>query len=121
MIRAALVLLGTAGYASAESVQAPAPVSVKVAASAKVRASDRLLSALRAEVGAAMQSEISGFLGSLGRSSFLERSKVIPVLGEQIKHGLFVTQALRSPRQATVNVVEQENAAAVESNAKYTA
>ncbi|CAJ1442324.1 unnamed protein product [Effrenium voratum] len=53
-----------------------------------------------------------------GSASFLA-SKVMPVDGFKIRNSLFLTQLLRSPAQASVNVIEKEDVANMKSKAVY--
>ena len=51
-------------------------------------------------------------------SSFLA-TKVLPVDAGKIKNSLYVTQSMRSPPQASVNVIQRENIEEAERQAKY--
>ena len=53
-------------------------------------------------------------------ASFLA-TKVLPIDAEKIKNSLYVTQSMRSPPQASVNVIMRENIEDVEKRAKYQA
>ena len=53
-----------------------------------------------------------------GSSSFLA-TKVLPVDADRIKKGLYLTQSLRSPPQASVNVIMREDVHHVQDAAKY--
>ena len=56
--------------------------------------------------------------GSLRQTSFLS-SGVLPVDPGHIRKGIDLTQPLRAPPQAAVNVIEREDAFAMEEHAKY--
>ena len=53
-------------------------------------------------------------------ASFLA-TKVLPIDAENIKNSLYVTQSMRSPPQASVNVIMRENIEDMEKRAKYQA
>merc|ERR1719440_2384814 len=82
---------------------AASPLQIKVAASSNVQASERLLSAIEAEVTAYMAHEMHGAKAA----SFL---KMLPG-GYEIKHGMFTSQPLRSPVASNIHVVEAESPA----------
>ena len=85
-----------------------APVTLKVAASSKVAASDKLLSALSSEFRNAIRSEVSYFLRALNRKhSFL--GSEVNVNPQNMKNSLYLTQPLRTPSAANINVVQHEH------------
>ena len=51
-------------------------------------------------------------------TSFLA-TKVLPIVADKIKNSLYVTQSMRSPPQASVNVIMHENIEEAERRAKY--
>ena len=53
-----------------------------------------------------------------GSSSFLA-TKVLPVDADRIKKGLYLTQSLRSPPQASVNVIMREDVHHMQDASKY--
>ena len=104
-VLAALGLIGTV---------LAAPVNIKVSSSGKAYASANLLSALKEEVSSAAAQEIDFFLRELGqKTSFLKT----PVVAENIRNGLYLSESLRSPVQTVVNVVEREPTHAIQQRA----
>ena len=97
-----------------------APLSLKVASSTKVAASDKLISSLKSELSSAVRSEVSYFMRALShRGSFLQ-GPVSPS-GIDMKNQLYLTQPLRTPSPASINVVETEAGRDIASRAETVA
>jgi len=121
MMKILFCLLGMVGAVSLPrlSTETAPPLRIKVGKSGRVYASDRLLQAVRNEISAYMAGEVGQLLQEVGqRSSFVQYPN-IPA--NDVKNSLFVTQQLRSPSSANVNVVSSENVPAVEEQAAYLA
>lgn len=78
-----------------------------------------------AEMRAAWSEQCQAFWGCLGEDavrassvSFLA-SKTLPVDGYKIRNSLSLTQPLREPEQASVNVIENEDVQSMQAKAKY--
>ena len=99
--------------------ETPPPLRIKVGKSGRVYASDRLLSAVRNEINAYMAGEIGTFMQEVGqKSSFVGLPGIDATM---VKNSLWVTQQLRAPPSANINVVSSENVPAVEEQAAYLA
>lgn len=73
---------------------------------------------------AALEPSTATFLGEAGhglRSASFLAARVIPETRYKIRNSLYLTQLLRSPAQASINVVEQEDPQRVYEEAKYKA
>jgi hypothetical protein len=111
--------------------------AVVQAEKAKLREEDEAFSAQKARMLAAEKAEIAAIVretlaplvdalrlrgssarGGLRQAGFLS-SGVLPVDPARIRKGIDLTQPLRAPPQATVNVIEREDTVAMEDGAKY--
>ena len=111
--------------------------AIMQAEKSKLREADEAFSAEKARMLAAEKAEIALIVrealapvvhslrlrrpstrGSLRQSSFLT-SGVLPIDPEHIRKGIDLTQPLRAPPQAAVNVVEREDTAAMDYGAQY--
>jgi len=84
-------------------------------------------SSYNAEMRATWSEQCQAFWGCLGEDassassgtvSFLA-SKTLPVDGYKIRNSLYLTQPLREPEQASVNVIENEDVQSMQAKAKY--
>ena len=89
----------------------------------------RMLAAEKAEITLIVREALAPLVDALGlrrsskrggprQASFLS-SGVLPIDPAHIRKGIDLTQPLRAPPQAAVNVVEREDTAAMEERAKY--
>lgn len=103
---------------SHESAFLSAPNALRVDPSAKVYASEALISALRAEIYEFAANELRYFFST--HHSFLKQPSAKPVDGANIKANIFATQQLRQPAGA-VSATVHEDVDAIQAHAKQTA
>jgi len=63
--------------------------------------------------------QMSALISAEHKSVSFLASKVLPVDAYKIRNSLYLTQSLRSPAQAAVNVVSKEDVAKAQEEAKY--